>query len=185
MKKLNKCRVCHHKTNYIGIGKLINHSIDYYECPRWKYVQTQYPYWLDEAYKNPINKSDTGIMLRNLANTSVVTSILFYLHKLNETVVDFAGGYGILVRLLRDVGINALWMDSYCPNLVSKGFEYTKGGAEVITAFEVFEHFIEPSTELEKLLKVAPCVKFSTLLTQSLRQDLMIAGTTAKNMGSI
>jgi hypothetical protein len=79
-------------------------------------------------------------------------------------LVDFAGGYGILVRLLRDVGINALWMDSYCQNLVSNRFEYTEGDVEFVTAFEVFEHFVEPSIELEKLLKIGPNVIFSTLL---------------------
>jgi Nif-specific regulatory protein len=39
------------------------------------------------------------------------------------TVVDCAGGYGILVRLLRDYGVNALWSDPYCENVLAKGFE--------------------------------------------------------------
>ena len=164
MKIEEKCRVCENRSNYIWSGRLCNNNIAYFECRKCKYVETEWPFWLDEAYKNPINKSDTGIMMRNMANSNVIASIMMYLGKLNGLLVDFAGGYGILVRLLRDRGINAFWQDSYSPNLVAQGFEYKGENADIVTAFEAFEHFVEPMAEFEKLLKVAPCIIFSTLL---------------------
>lgn len=164
MEKIIKCRACGHNSHYIWSGDVLNNFINYYRCSNCEYLQTEAPFWLGEAYKTPINKSDTGIMLRNLTNSRVLTSVMLYLGKLNSVLVDFAGGYGILVRLLRDRGVNAFWMDSYCQNLLSRGFEYSGESAEIVTAFEVFEHFERPAEELEKLLKVAPCVIFSTLL---------------------
>jgi hypothetical protein len=68
---------------------------------------------------------------------------------------------GILVRLFRNYGI-ALWSDQYCENLVARGFEYTDGTADIVTAFEALEHFVNPAEELDKMLAIAPNVLFST-----------------------
>jgi hypothetical protein len=75
---------------------------------------------LEEAYASTINNSDTGIMSRNLSNISLVLATLILIKNRNSLVVDCAGGYGFLVRLLRDIGVNALWSDPYCENLVAK-----------------------------------------------------------------
>jgi hypothetical protein len=52
--------------------------------------------------------------------------------------VDCAGGYGILTRLLRDIGVDALWSDPFCQNLMALGFEHSNEPAELVTAFEEF-----------------------------------------------
>jgi hypothetical protein len=106
-------------------------------------------------------------MLRNQYNTRLVLATLYLLGELNGTVVDYAGGYGILVRMLRDVGVNALWSDRYSKNLLASGFEYTGGSAQLVTSFEAFEHFVHPKEELEALLSVAPNVLISTLIIPS------------------
>ena len=104
------------------------------------------------AYSEAINDSDPGIMARNLANRNIVLATLFTLGQLDERVIDCAGGYGILVRLLRDLGIDAFWSDLYCKNLVARGFEYATGvGCGLVTAFESFEHYVNPSAELDRL----------------------------------
>jgi hypothetical protein len=108
-------------------------------------------------------------MSRNLNNVQVVLATLVMLGCLQGRVVDYAGGFGILVRLLRDCGIDALWADRYCQNLVARGFEYNAGKAVLITAFEAFEHFVYPSDEVNRILTISPNVLFSTEL---------IAGTT-------
>jgi hypothetical protein len=70
-----------------------------------------------------------------------------------------------LVRLLRDVGVNALWSDPYCENLVAKGFEYkNKNRANLVTAFESFEHFVQPYDEMVKLLNIAPNILLTTYI---------------------
>ena len=141
--------------------------LHYYECPRCNYVQTQHPTWLASAYEVPINKSDTGIMTRNLVNAKNVISTLSLLGSLNERVVDCAAGYGILVRLLRDKGIDAYWSDRYSENLLSKGFEYHDGTASLVTAFEAFEHFVDPLAESQKLLSISSNILISTTLIPS------------------
>lgn len=137
-------------------------KIDYFECPTCGYVQTEAPHWLDRAYAEPINQSDTGILVRNHTNARMVLATLLVLGRLDGTVVDCAGGYGILVRLLRDCGVNALWSDRYCENLLARGFEHTTEAADLVTAFEAFEHFEDPAVELDRLLAIAPNVLLST-----------------------
>lgn len=156
------CRCCGGQSAYTQTGDLIGNHVAYFECPICGYVQTEAPYWLDQAYAEAINDSDTGIMARNQANARIVLSNLMLLGKLDGTVVDCAGGYGILVRLLRDYGINALWSDRYCQNLLARGFEHTGEPAALVTAFEAFEHFVNPADELDRLLAIAPNVLFST-----------------------
>ncbi|CAM8366415.1 Methyltransferase domain containing protein [Candidatus Methylopumilus universalis] len=103
-------------------------------------------------------------MLRNQVNARIVLTTMLMLRKLDGILVDYAGGHGILVRLLRDFGVNALWSDPYCKNLLAQGFEYSDEKADLVTAFEAFEHFIHPAEELDRLLTIAPNVLFSTEL---------------------
>jgi hypothetical protein len=162
--KSNLCRVCSSGTTQIFTGTLIGQQVDYFECTYCGYVQTEDPHWLDQAYAEAINDSDTGIMVRNFKHASIVLSTMWMLGKLDGNMVDCAGGYGILVRLLRDFGVNALWSDPYCHNLLAKGFEYKNEKADLVTAFEAFEHFVNPAEELDRLLCIAPNVLFSTHL---------------------
>jgi hypothetical protein len=147
--------------------KVFGKMVDYFECSSCSYVQTEEPVWLDQAYASPINKCDTGIMLRNNHNVRIVLATLATLGIDNSCVIDCAGGYGILVRLLRDQGVEALWSDPYCKNLLAKGFEHKAEKADLVTAFEAFEHFIDPSFELEKLLSIAPNLLISTQIMPS------------------
>jgi hypothetical protein len=158
------CRVCGSKAKYLWNDSLLDLTARYFECETCGYVQTEQPYWLDRAYSETINNSDTGIMSRNLKSAQVVLATLVILDSLYGRVVDYAGGYGILVRLLRDYGIDALWSDRYCQNLVARGFEYNSGEAVLVTAFEAFEHFVHPNEEMDRLLAISPNVLLSTEL---------------------
>ena len=123
MKSVELCRCCKSSTSHIFTALIIGREAEYFDCPNCGYVQTQQPFWLDTAYKSAINDCDTGIMIRNQTNVSLILATLTMLGKLDGAVVDYAGGYGILVRLLRDRGINALWSDPYCENLLARGFQ--------------------------------------------------------------
>lgn len=75
------------------------------------------------------------------------------------------GGYGVLVRLMRDIGFDFYWYDKYTPNLFARGFEHQDGNKyEAVTAFECFEHFVNPIDEIESLLKMSKNIVFSTEL---------------------
>tara|TARA_Y100000768_G_scaffold388264_1_gene383114 strand:- start:10762 stop:11589 length:828 start_codon:yes stop_codon:yes gene_type:complete len=164
--KVIKCRLCGARSRFLFYGKLIKKDVQYFDCQDCGYVQTEQPYWIEEAYSDSINVSDTGIMERNLENSKIVFLIALALGIKDSKIIDFAGGYGILVRLLRDLGLNAYWMDKYSENLLSRGFEYHSkiNNCRLVTAFEVFEHLINPCEELEEMFSIAPLLLFSTEL---------------------
>lgn len=124
MSRVATCRLCGEAANYLMSGELVNVPVQYFECSACAYVQTEEPTWLEQAYSAAINISDTGIMVRNEINTKIVLATLSVLDVMHGTVVDCAGGYGILVRQLRDKGVDAYWSDYYCENLLARGFEY-------------------------------------------------------------
>lgn len=159
------CRVCANESlSPIFSGPLLSETINYFECDHCGYVQTEYPFWQSQAYNSIINTSDTGILSRNLTNLAIVQATMSLLGDRRGTVVDCAGGYGILVRLLRDAGVDAYWADPYCENLLARGFEYNNQNATLVTAFEAIEHFINPVEELEKFFTIGPNLLVSTLL---------------------
>lgn len=43
---------------------LHKYTVQYYQCPQCEYLCTEEPYWLKEAYANPINDTDTGILVQ-------------------------------------------------------------------------------------------------------------------------
>lgn len=168
MATIGKCRICETPSgNSIFSALLLDQDVSYYECLACGYVQTQEPTWLDRAYEDVINKSDTGIMQRNQNNVGIVLATLAIIGKRDGRVVDSAGGYGILVRLLRDAGVDALWSDPYCTNLLAIGFEHSTQDADIVTAFEAFEHFVDPISEAERLFATAPNLLISTLVIPS------------------
>lgn len=156
------CRVCGAASRWVFAQPVLGQSVDYFDCPACGYVQTETPSWLEAAYQTVIDTLDTGIMSRNLRNAAHVVLTLAAFGKLDRPVLDYAGGYGILVRLLRDTGVEAYWTDKYCENLLARGFERSDERYELVTAFEVFEHLEHPLEELRAMLDIAPTVLFST-----------------------
>jgi hypothetical protein len=157
------CKICQNHTQKIFTAKILNkYSITYFHCANCGFLQTEEPYWLEEAYFYPINISDTGYMQRNLQLSKKLTVLLFFFFN-NMKYLDYAGGYGVFVRLMRDIGFDFYWDDKYTQNLFARGFEYHQSDSiDVITTFESFEHFINPQEELEKLLSISKNIIFST-----------------------
>jgi len=144
---------------------LNKYTINYFHCPHCGFLQTEEPYWLEEAYKESINVSDTGYIQRNLQLSQKLTILLTIFFAKNATYLDYAGGYGVFVRLMRDIGFDFYWDDKFTQNLFSKGFEYhNESSMEAVTTFESFEHFVNPIEEIEKLLNISKNIIFSTQL---------------------
>ena len=159
-----RCRVCGADSRFAFSGPLLGRSVRYFDCPTCGYFQTEAPHWLEAAYASPINDVDTGILWRNQLNVRRVLMTLLAWRRLDGIVVDHAGGYGILVRLLRDAGVDARWADKYCQNLLARGFEANGAACQLLTAFEVFEHLEAPLADLRLMLAQAPVVLLSTEL---------------------
>lgn len=160
------CKICNQISNYIFTAKILGkYYIKYYYCDNCGFMQTEEPYWLDEAYKEPINITDTGYIQRNIQFSQKLTIILSIFFKKNEKFLDYSGGYGMFTRLMRDIGFDFYWDDKYTKNLFARGFEHKLGTTyEAITSFESFEHYVEPIKELEYLLNLTQNIIFSTEL---------------------
>lgn len=161
------CRVCAEEAHFIWRANPIGRDVAYYECPRCHYVQTEEPTWLDEAYASPINLTDTGILGRNTGCMERVVIALKLLGNVHGRVNDLAGGLGVLVRMLRDVGVDAWWADKYAQNMLARGFEDDGQRAFLATSFESFEHFVHPLEELKGMLSSADALLISTQLIPS------------------
>ena len=86
------------------------------------------PYWLEEAYNNVINLTDTGLMYRNIVFSQQLSVFLYFAfgERGEGQYLDMAGGYGVFVRLMRDIGFNFFWEDIYAKNLVARGLSGMK-----------------------------------------------------------
>ena len=139
------CPICKSSIKKIFRVKVLKrYTASLNECVCCKFAFFYKPNWLKEAYKNPINIEDTGIIQRNIRNLKIVISFLRIVFHKKAIILDFAGGYGILVRLLRDFGFLAYWQDKFTPNLFSRGFEFKGKKADLVTSFEVLEHVEDP-----------------------------------------
>jgi hypothetical protein len=158
-----KCIVCNNLLDVLMNDKILNHYfINYYLCNNCKSIQTENPFWLNEAYSESIAVSDTGIMSRNIDACAKLMFILKRYFKPSSKVVDYGGGYGILTRMLRDKGVDAYWSDKYSENLLARGFEYDGSSpVDVIVAFEVMEHLVNPLEEIKEILSKTDCLIFS------------------------
>jgi hypothetical protein len=117
----------------------------YDQCEQCDFLRVRDPHWLHEAYDDAINLTDTGIVSRNLAMANALTALLPRIAR-SGPYLDFGGGLGLLVRLMRDRGFDFRWSDRYARNELARGFDYDPdlGPYTAVTAFEVLEHVEDP-----------------------------------------
>jgi hypothetical protein len=160
-----KCRLCKCNTEELFEATILGkYNIKYYSCPDCNLLQTENPYWLEEAYTDSINDTDTGLLSRNIQFTEKTKVLLYYLFNKDGKFLDYAGGYGIFTRLMRDIGFDFYWHDPFTENLFAKGFLYNNQNIELITTFEGFEHFVNPLDEIKKITEISKNIIFSTTL---------------------
>jgi hypothetical protein len=152
------CRLCGgHLAPKFSRILLHKYEVRYFECDRCVSLQTESPYWLDDAYGSNLSILDSGAAQRNLQNLAAayLVSKLFRV----RDAFDFGGGDGLLCRLLRDYNVNCYVKDKYAVPTYSQGFtEPDFGVPNLVLAFEVLEHFAAPARELENLFQSRPKV---------------------------
>lgn len=147
------------------------HTAIYRRCVACRLITTQAT-WLGEAYSEAITKTDVGLVHRNLHYATKISAIA---HGLLEgenpvTCLDFGAGYGLLVRLLRDRGINCNGYDVHCKSIFAERFTYTMlptSRVDFVSAIEVLEHMENPHDLFGLLNTITDTLVFSTELQPS------------------
>jgi hypothetical protein len=162
------CKICFAKSELFQKSVIMNkYDISYFRCSKCGFVQTETPFWLEEAYNNPITNGDIGLLSRNMLFSQIARAMISTFFKPDCRFLDYGGGYGVFTRLMRDAGYDFYHYDRYCENLFAKGFEGTltePDNYELITAFEVFEHLPNPYDEVKEMLTVSKSILFTTEL---------------------
>ena len=162
------CKICDNSILKIFDAKvLMKYQVNYFLCGNCGFMQTEKPYWLKEAYGNAITDLDLGLIFRNIYLSDTVETILLRgTFNAEGRFLDYGGGYGMFVRIMRDKGFQFYRQDIYCENLFAKHFDImdlARGNSfELVTAFEVFEHIEDPQIKLDELLAYSSAVLIST-----------------------
>lgn len=174
-----KCKICQGNSRVIFSLKVQSkYPVSYFQCNNCNFIQTEDPFWIDEAYSSAISVLDTGILQRNLGLRNMVAGIIKQNLNSRGKFLDYGGGFGIFVRLMRDDGFDFYRYDKFCKNIfaiyfdIGSDLEKISIKFELITALEVFEHFLNPLLEIEKIFKLSDTIFFTTEMIPSYLADL-------------
>ena len=159
---LSSCLFCDAK----GLSRHFAHTIlgkypaSYELCDTCHSLQISKVAWLEESYSPLGFHADTGSVQRSIACALFLRAMSRTgLLPRHASVLDFGAGSGLLVRLLRDFGLDAHGYDRYTRPLDCEGFiterldRIAPHSLNLITIIEVLKHLPEP---LETLQSLAP-----------------------------
>lgn len=158
----NVCWICEGTCTALGEAAVLGHPVHFLQCGQCGSVRSEEPFWLEQAYLRPT--PDLGLVDRNLHHALAIRLIYAALGGKGK-LLDFGGGTGLLVRLLRDRGVDAWWNDPMATNQMARGFEsqLTDVHWTAITAIEVLEHVPRTASIVKQLMSVTDCLVISTL----------------------
>ncbi|HEY9047939.1 MAG TPA: class I SAM-dependent methyltransferase [Ohtaekwangia sp.] len=162
------CHICSNESPPLFSKLLLGkYNVDYFKCSNCEFIQTEKPYWLQEAYQNSITALDIGLVYRNQYLSTVAQALITRFFNPGKKFLDFGGGYGLFVRMMRDRGFDFYRQDKYCENLFAKNFDISdlpeeSKSFELVTSFELFEHLENPMNEIQKMLSTGNSILFST-----------------------
>lgn len=143
------CHICNTETRPIFTATVLRkYAAQYSYCAECDHIFANDPTWLDEAYSENVECADTDVAVRNIFTALRLAAINYLVlgDRGQGRYTDVAGGYGLLTRLMRDLGFDYYWSDRYADNLFAQGFNYDgkQGSCLAISALEVMEHTTNP-----------------------------------------
>lgn len=150
------CRLCGEPSKLVCSQQVLyRYPVGYYQCPRCDLLQTQRPFWLDEAYDSALSALDTGAISRTRLCSDLTCAVASFLGIAPDApCLDYGGGHGILTRALRDYGYDFRWSDKYAPNHFARGFEGDpRQPHALLTCFEVWEHLADVGRDLPEFFQ--------------------------------
>ena len=161
------CRACGGPLSRAFETRILGrYTVTFFRCGNCDSLQSEPPYWLEEAYQAAIAATDTGAAQRNLVCHAAIVAVARTLQAKGQ-FLDYGGGAGMVCRLLRDSGFDAYLFDRYADPVYARGFtldpdSVVPGSLGLLSAIEVLEHFANPAEELGKLFDLRPRVLFAT-----------------------
>lgn len=164
-----KSKITGGRTEVLFTARILNkYDVTYFKCLDTGFIQTEEPYWLEEAYSEAITKLDIGLVSRNEELRNKTAEIIESCFHGNAKFLDYAGGYGLFTRMMRDKGYDFYHHDNYCKNIFAEFFDLSdcdqEDDFELVTAFEVFEHLADPLGEITKIASLGKNMLVTTTL---------------------
>jgi len=141
---------------------LHKYDVTFSKCGHCLSLQTETPYWLEEAYADDRPLTDCGMVTRTLDLAMKMDLVLSILGVGSAPpCIDTGGSLGLFSRMMRDRGYNFFRSDPYSRNFYVPFHDAEENkltSAAVVTAFEVMEHLSNPKLELNRLFLLSPDV---------------------------
>lgn len=90
---MEQCRICGAESNSFDEALILKkYKAQYFRCPNCGFIQTESPYWLDEAYSDAIVDSDIGLIERNIMLSRLVAAVISFCFPTATSFLDYGGG---------------------------------------------------------------------------------------------
>jgi len=169
-----KCKICGNSSEHIfNKTVLFKYDVAFFKCANCGFMQTEEPYWIHEAYSSPLSATDTGLIMRPMNFSKTAEGVIMKWFDPAGVFLDYGGGNGVFVRMMRDKGFNFYRYDKYAANVYSIGFDFSDvqdriARFELLTSIEVIEHFEDPLEEIPKMFSLSDDILFTTFLNDNL-----------------
>lgn len=143
---------------------LDKYHAEFVRCSSCGLIFASEPSWIAESYETVYAQTDLGVADRALLNAATVALLIRLFGRGACSGVDFGGGNGLFVRLMRDRGFDFRLFEPQAENVFAGGYETDSLDFPLLTAFEVLEHLEAPHQDLGPALGRAELGFFSTAL---------------------
>jgi glycosyltransferase involved in cell wall biosynthesis len=158
------CRLCgaaaRHLFHLPVLGRL---NVAYQQCTTCGAGQTEPPHWLNAELRLAAQRLDTGVLTRALVHAGIVQTLLLLTGLAGEgkspRVLDHGCRTGLLVRTLRDMGIDAWGTETDAPPALALGFQADGvQGFDLVYAGDALSSQAEPGAVLKHLMSGDPAI---------------------------